>query len=165
MYHEDRIKAPIWGIWQDHFFLFHPESRTVGSAATPPVILLSINQTLKYRLLLLWDWTVYVVMAYPPRVLAHLSSLGVEQTTTTEDGVSCSDPPYLLYHLSTACWIVAAFFSALHASFKTQPPPQTQPTATTHFPSCIFWKLSEIRCHFCPARDGNLWKGMIKAEK
>lgn len=47
--------------------------------------------------------------------------LCAEQTAATGDGVSPSDPPYLLYHLCTACLIVAAFFF-LYSMCHSNPP-------------------------------------------
>lgn len=74
-------------------------------------------------------------MAYPPQLLAHRSLLGAEQTTTTGDGVSCSDHPYLLYHLSTACWIAAAFFFFYRMRHsKPSPHPQPNPLPLPIFP-------------------------------
>lgn len=96
----------------------------MGSATTAPVILLSIKSGFKISPFASLQLKCLCGNCISTWALGshQLSLLDAEQTAATGDGVSCSDPPYLLYHLSTACWIVAAFlfsfFLRLHASFK-----------------------------------------------
>lgn len=188
MRRRDRIMAQIWGFWQIHsvsFSLFHhvlreQKCRLCGNSTCNFIVNRAGFKISPFASLQLKCLCGNCISTWAPG--SHqLSLLDEEETAATGDGVSHSDPPYLLYHLSTACWIVAAllfsFFLRLHASFKPAF------NSNIHFyggkkcsmiwnwmislhPSRhIFWKLSGICCHFYPARDWNLWKGKIKGQK
>lgn len=160
--------APIWGFWQIHtvsFSLFHhvlreQKCRLCGNSTCNFIVnkagfKISPFASLQFKCLCGNCISTWALGSH------QLSLLAAEQTAATGDGVIRSDPPYLLYHLSTACWIDAAFPFSFDC-MRHSNPPSTQISIFQESRSLawfgtgwylypfrrIFWKLSGICCHF-----------------